>query len=158
LKHADNCTHPIGGAKVEIYDVDYCWFWYNQELVKTGVTDANGFFDITFTWCVPLWCILEVLVQQPVLVDPHLRDRVREILDERVFLKFPPPPPPPDPWTFERQLTEAGVALPAVRRIARAHQGDATIANQSGGGGAIARLSLPLAAESRVPGEPGLTG
>ena len=41
-----------------------------------------------------------------------------------------------------------GLGLSLVRRIARAHQGDATIANQPGGRGAIARLTLPRAPQS----------
>lgn len=113
LRHVDNCTHPIGGATVEIYDVDYCWWWYDEDLLRTGVTDANGFFDITFTWCVPLWCLLEVVRKPPLLVDPDLRDRLRAVVTERVPIKFPPPPPPPDPWEWEKQLFDLGFDLPA---------------------------------------------
>ncbi|HVI71095.1 MAG TPA: hypothetical protein VM656_06385, partial [Pyrinomonadaceae bacterium] len=112
-RHVDDCTHPIGGATVEIYDVDYCWWWYDEDLLRTGVTDANGFFDITFTWCVPLWCLLEVVRKPPLLVDPDLRDRLRAVVTERVPIKFPPPPPPPDPWEWEKQLFDLGFDLPA---------------------------------------------
>ena len=116
LRHVDDCTHPIAGATVEIYDVDYCWWWYNEDLLKTGVTDANGFFDITFTWCVPLWCLFEIVHRPPLLVDTDLRDRLRAVVKERIPIKFPPPPPPPDPWEWERQLSEMGFELPSAVR------------------------------------------
>ena len=116
LRHVDDCAHPIAGATVEIYDVDYCWWWYNEDLLKTGVTDANGFFDITFTWCVPLWCLFEIVRRPPLLVDTDLRDRLRAIVRERIPIKFPPPPPPPDPWEWERQLSEMGFELPSAVR------------------------------------------
>jgi two-component system OmpR family sensor kinase len=41
-----------------------------------------------------------------------------------------------------------GLGLSLVRRIARAHQGDATIENHPGQSGAVATISLPLADES----------
>ncbi len=116
LRHVDDCSHPIAGAQVEIYDVDYCWWWYNEDLLRTGVTDANGFFDITFTWCVPLWCLFEIIRRPPLLVDPDLRDRLRAVVAERFPIKFPPPPPPPDPWEWEKQLSNLGLELPAPGR------------------------------------------
>lgn len=116
VRHVNDCSHPIAGATVEIYDVDYCWWWYNEDLLRTGVTDANGFFDIKFTWCVPLWCLFEIIRKPPLLVDPFLRDRLRAVVAERVPIKFPPPPPPPDPWEWEKQLSELGVELPAAVR------------------------------------------
>ena len=117
VRQVDNCTHPIGGAQVEIFDVDYCWWWYGENLLTTGNTDANGFFDITFTWCVPLWCLFEIAVRQPIIIDPLLRDRVHEVLKERTPVKFPPPPPPPDPWEWERQLTHLGIESPSASRL-----------------------------------------
>ena len=116
LRHVDNCTHPVAGAQVEIYDVDYCWWWYNEDLLRTGVTDANGFFDITFTWCVPLWCLFEIIRKPPLLIDQGLRDRLRAVVEERIPIKFPPPPPPPDPWEWEKQLSELGFELPTAAR------------------------------------------
>ena len=113
LRHVGDCTYPIPGAQVEIYDVDYCWWWYNEDLLKTGVTDANGFFDIKFTWCVPLWCLFEVIRKPPLLIDPDLRDRLRAVLAERLPVKFPPPPPPPDPIQWEKQLSDLGLDLSA---------------------------------------------
>ena len=116
VRHEGDCTHPVGAAHVEIYDVDYCWWWYNQDLLATGTTDADGFFDITFTWCVPLWCVFWP-IYPPILIDPILRDRFRELA--RRYVKIPPFPPPPDPQTWERQLREFGVDVPVttVRRF-----------------------------------------
>lgn len=116
LRHVDDCSHPIAGAQVEIYDVDYCWWWYNEDLLKTGVTDANGFFDIKFTWCVPLWCLFEIIRRPPLLIDPDLRDRLRAVVAERFPIKFPPPPPPPDPWEWEKQLADLGLELRTLGR------------------------------------------
>jgi hypothetical protein len=114
LRHVDDCAHPVGGAQVEIFDVDYCWWWFSESLLTTGTTDVNGFFDITFTWCVPLWCILEFLAP-PIIVDPILRERIYAILKERVVVKWPPPPPP-DPLEWQRQLGELGIEVPATSR------------------------------------------
>jgi hypothetical protein len=118
VRHVDSCVHPIAGARVELFDVDYCWWWYSQDQITSELTDANGFFDISFTWCVPLWCLFEIAPKPPIVIDPLLRDRLREALERRIPIKFPPPPPPPDPWAWERQLAELGVALPAARRLA----------------------------------------
>jgi hypothetical protein len=102
-----DCTHPVGAARVELYDVDYCWWWYDEDLVVTTTTDADGFFDVQFKWCVPLYCILRKL-DPPLYVDPHLRDRLREIVD----IHFPKPPPPPDgPVEWEDTLRSLGVQL-----------------------------------------------
>lgn len=111
VHHDGECTHPVGAANVEIYDVDYCWWWYRQDLITSGTTDPDGFFDITFTWCVPLWCFLEPL-RPPLYVDPHLRDILEKIIREKLVLRRPPWPPPPDPRELERQLSELGVVLP----------------------------------------------
>jgi len=117
VRHAGDCANPIAGAQVEIYDVDYCWWWYSQDLLQTGLTDADGFFDISFTWCVPLWCLFEIIREPFLIIDPALRDRIRALVDERFVIPFPPPPPPPDPWAWERQLTQLGVELPSAARI-----------------------------------------
>ena len=114
VRHADGCQYPIAGAQVQILDVDYCWWWYDEDLLRTGTTDANGFFDITLRWCVPLWCLIVSEPHRPLLVDPDLRDRIRELVRVRPT-KFPPPPPPPDPWTWERQLDTLGIELPQGR-------------------------------------------
>src|SRR5262245_35826402 len=114
-RHVDDCAHPIGGARVDILDVDYCWWWFNEDLITSGYTDANGFFDIRFTWCVPLWCLFVITRFPPLAIDPDLRDRIRAVLAEKVRIKFPPPPPP-DPWEWEKQLMELGIELPAAGR------------------------------------------
>jgi hypothetical protein len=109
VRHEGDCTHPVGAANVEIYDVDYCWWWYDEDIVATTTTDADGFFDVTFTWCVPLWCILD-RIRTPIYVDPFLRDRLREIVATR--FPWPPPPPPDGPWEWEEWLRSVGVDVP----------------------------------------------
>ena len=115
-RHVDDCAHPIAGAQVDILDVDYCWWWFRQDVVKTGFTDANGFFDIRFNWCVPIWCLFSTVREPLLTIDPDLRDRIRAALVAKIPTKWPPPPPPPDPWEWEKQLTELGVELPAIGR------------------------------------------
>jgi hypothetical protein len=112
VHHDGNCIHPVGAANVEIYDVDYCWWWYRQDMITSGTTDADGFFDITFTWCRPLWCFVPIPIP-PLYVDPHLRDTVERIIREKLHIRWPWPPPP-DPWELERRLVELGVALPTT--------------------------------------------
>lgn len=104
VRHDGDCVHPIGGARVELYDVDYCWWWYNEDLITSQYTDADGYFDITFTWCVPLWCFLRP--HPPIFIDPDLRDRL--LIPIRKF----PPIPPDDPWEWEQFLIAQGVELP----------------------------------------------
>jgi hypothetical protein len=115
-RHSPDCAHPIAGAKVDILDVDYCWWWFREDVVTTGFTDVDGFFDIRFNWCVPIWCLFATVRQPLLAIDPDLRDRIRAALVAKVPIKWPPPPPPPDPWEWEKQLTELGVELPAIGR------------------------------------------
>jgi len=112
VRNDGDCIHPIGAANVEIYDVDYCWWWYDEDLVVNGTTDPDGYFDITFTWCVPLWCLIARL-KPPIYIDSDLRDRLRGLVAQ-VFPK--PPIPPGDPWEFERWLQSVGVDLPHPAR------------------------------------------
>jgi hypothetical protein len=126
VRHEADCIHPVGAAVVELYDVDYCWWWYNQQIVTSGTTDLDGFFDISFTWCVPLWCLFEI-VRPPLYIDPDLRDRLRRIMEDRLRIPFPFPPPPPDPWEWERFLDGVGVELPGMRRPTLSHAVEAPL-------------------------------
>lgn len=146
LRHVGDCAHPIAGAKVEIYDVDYCWWWYSQDLLTSVVSDVNGFFDISFTWCVPLWCLFEIVRKPPLVIDPDLRDRLRAAFEERVVVKFPPPPPPPDPWTWESQLADAGIELPPPGRPAGTTLEVSRTLPTVAGATAASRAQMPAAA------------
>ena len=109
VRQDGDCTHPVAAAKVELYDVDYCWWWYDEDIITTTTTDADGYFDVTFTWCSPLWCYLSK-IKPPLYVDADLRDRLREIVD----IHFPTPPVPPgDPAEWEQTLRTLGVSLPS---------------------------------------------
>ena len=110
VRQEGECTHPVGAANVEIYDVDYCWWWYDEDLIRSVTTDADGFFDVTFTWCVPLWCLFRRR-RPPLYVDTDLRDRIWDIIRKRI--PYPVPPfPPDDPWQFERLIDGLPVELP----------------------------------------------
>ncbi len=106
VRHEGECTHPIGGARVELFDVDYCWWWYNEDLITSQYTDSDGYFDITFTWCVPLWCFLRP--RPPIFIDPDLRD----LLLYPVWPKLPLPPD--DPWDWQRFLESERIEIPGV--------------------------------------------
>lgn len=47
--------HPVPGAQVCAYDVDWWWWWSSKQLVGCDVTDANGAFEIKFRWCCGWW-------------------------------------------------------------------------------------------------------
>lgn len=115
VRQEGDCTHPVGAANVEIYDVDYCWWWYDEDLITTATTDPDGFFEIEFTWCVPLWCVFRPL-DPPPYIDVHLRDRLWELLRRRWPIPLPDPPippiPPDDPWTFNELLSDLNIRLP----------------------------------------------
>ncbi len=109
VRHEGDCTHGVGGAIVELSDVDYCWWWYDEDVITTGATDADGYFDIEFTWCRPLFCLWPI--NPPILVDPYLRDYFLERIR-----KWPIPlPDPPGPWELERSLIESGIQFPQTR-------------------------------------------
>jgi hypothetical protein len=111
VRQDGDCTHPVGAALVELFDVDYCWWWYAQDLVATTTTDGDGFFDVTFTWCVPLWCVWLRLLP-PLYVDPDLRDQLRAAVEVH-FPSLPDPPSAPQEW--EAWLQSVGVRLPAAQ-------------------------------------------
>lgn len=106
VRHEGDCAHPIGDARVELYDVDYCWWWYNEDVIASQYTDADGYFDITFTWCVPLWCFL--VRRPPIFIDPDLRDKLL-----RPLKPFPPFPPIELP-DWERLLEEQRIVVPPI--------------------------------------------
>lgn len=116
VRQEGDCTHPVGAANVQIYDVDYCWWWYDEDLVATGTTDPDGFFEIVFTWCVPLWCLFRPIRPLP-YVDVYLRDRLWKLLRRRVPIPRPIPDPPDDPWQFEELLTDLQVKLPRASQM-----------------------------------------
>ena len=47
--------HPVPGAQVCAYDVDWWWFWSSNHLVGCDTTDMNGAFRIEFRWCCGWW-------------------------------------------------------------------------------------------------------
>lgn len=92
---------PVPGATVEAYDVDCWWWWCFRDLIGTAVTDVNGFFSMSFTWCCRRWFPFHV----PWVVNPNLLDRIRELLREaRVPVGPIPPDPPVDPVEFQEFL------------------------------------------------------
>jgi len=46
---------PVPGAQVCAFDVDWFWIWQSKQQIGCAVTDANGFFQISFTWCCGWW-------------------------------------------------------------------------------------------------------
>ena len=95
---------PVPGATVEAFDVDRWWWWVFKDLIKTAVTDINGYFEMSFIWCCRPWFPF----RWPRVVDPDLQDRIREILARaRVPIgPLPPDPIPVDPLEFQDHLLE----------------------------------------------------
>lgn len=83
------CDQPVPGAKVEVYDVDCWWFWWKKDLIKSAITDINGFFEIKFRWCCFPWY---PRLKHKWMLNPELLERVKE-----VFAAARPPIPPPPP-------------------------------------------------------------
>jgi hypothetical protein len=46
---------PVPGAQVCAFDVDWFWIWQSKQQIGCAVTDANGFFQISFRWCCGWW-------------------------------------------------------------------------------------------------------
>ena len=46
---------PVPGAQVCAYDVNWWWWWWSKDLIGCATTDANGVFELDFTWCCGWW-------------------------------------------------------------------------------------------------------
>lgn len=71
--------HPVPGATVCAYDVDWWWWWSSQDLAGCATTDQNGAFTIKFKWCCrwwPWWWWKRRFWQ----LDPLLVDRIQPVI------------------------------------------------------------------------------
>jgi hypothetical protein len=72
---------PVGGATVYAYDIDWWFWWTSTEQLGYATTDANGAFEIDFTWCCgwwPWWWWRDRVWQ----IDPELITRVSATLEQ----------------------------------------------------------------------------
>src|SRR5277367_4996067 len=101
-------SKPVPGAQVVASNVDWFWWWISTGQVGTAVTDANGFFQITFTWCcgwlpwywweLRHWMLDPILIEKinPVLaMSPNLRVSPPSSALELAFSTLNPQPLPP---------------------------------------------------------------
>jgi hypothetical protein len=103
------CDEPVPGATVEAYDVDRFWWWYWRDLITSAVTDINGNFQMTFTWCCIRW--YPWLWPNPA-IDPDVLARIKALLAQaKITLPPLPPGPDPDPTIFQ-QLLGSAASLP----------------------------------------------
>ncbi len=114
--------YPVPGAKVSALDVDWWWWWWSQDVVGTAVTDANGCFEIDFTWCCgwwPWWW----WARRHWLLEPTLVQRISELLHHLPRLeRIPIPDPHPELAVFQELLGERGVGARSAAPVARSLQ------------------------------------
>jgi hypothetical protein len=105
--------HPVPGAQVCAYDVDWWWKWSSKQLVGCDVTDGSGAFEIKFKWCCgwwPWWWWKYRFWQ----LEPALIERIEPVLRRDPVLKsLLETTPQPSLSVFESLLAEdAGLARP----------------------------------------------
>ncbi|HKF06381.1 MAG TPA: carboxypeptidase-like regulatory domain-containing protein [Candidatus Sulfotelmatobacter sp.] len=101
---------PVPGAQVSAFDVDFWWWWSSiSQVGNTAVTDANGNFTITFTWCCGWWpwwwWELRYWRLDPILVEklyPVLK------LHPELDLREPSPTPTLDLVSLKPQASRSG--------------------------------------------------
>ncbi len=98
---------PAPGAEVTAFDIDWCWWWISKQSVASAVTDENGYYEMSFTWCCgywPWWWWNRRLWR----LEPGLIDRIKPILRLHPELPEPPrPTPKPDLAVFEQILSDS---------------------------------------------------
>ena len=106
--------HPVPGAKVCAYDVDWWWWWWSNQQVGCATTDENGAFEIDFTWCCGWWPWWWWRYRVWFL-EPTLAERLSRLLKQELRVRVPVPGPEPDPRIFQALL--GGEALPIRRPV-----------------------------------------
>ncbi len=79
--------HPVPGAQVCAFDVDWFFIWSSTQQVGCATTDINGAFEIKFRWCCGWWPWWWWRYRSWEL-DPVLSDKIHDVLTKN---------PPPDP-------------------------------------------------------------
>lgn len=123
---------PVPGAKVCAFDVDWFFFWQSKQQIGCTVTDANGFFQIDFTWCCgwwPWWWWYLRTWQ----VDLKLAGEIYRSLPPELRVKpIPLPDPVPDLRIIEALIPQS--RMPANLRPASPVQTRAFIDKDAEGG------------------------
>ena len=126
-------SNPVPGAQVVASNVDWFWWWISTGQVGTAVTDANGFFQITFTWCcgwlpwywweLRRWMLDPILIEKinPVLaMSPNLRVSAPSSALELAFSTLSPQPLPPRAKSRIERLSNSTslnpTTIPALRQ------------------------------------------
>jgi len=98
--------HPVPGAQVCAYDVDWWWWWSSNQLVGCDTTDVNGAFEIKFKWCCgwwPWWWWRYRFSQ----LDPALLERIEPVLRrDPILTPLLKPAAQPSLAGFESLLTD----------------------------------------------------
>jgi len=102
----------VGGARVEIFDVDYLWWWYGQQQLAVGYCDPCGYFDITIDPGHAIWRMAEPAATTNEHVDRALRDQLLRIAAKTVPLQVHPVPGSPEEW--HERLTAASIDLSGI--------------------------------------------
>ena len=107
--------NPVAGAQVTAQEVEWFWWWSSAWQVGTAVTDASGYFSLSFTWCcgwlpwywweLRQWRLDPILLEKidPVLrLNPNLRISKPNPKLELHFSDFNPQPDPPGRHAIQR--------------------------------------------------------
>ncbi|WP_174296655.1 Ig-like domain-containing protein [Sphingomonas bacterium] len=119
--------NPVPGAQVTASDVNWFWWWSSSTAVGSAITDASGYFEISFTWCCG-WLPWYWWDLRQWRLDPELVDRIQPILalnpglrisrpDPRLqlhFADFNPQPDPPGRGPARRTVGSVSALTPAT--------------------------------------------
>lgn len=98
---------PVIGAEVTAFDIDWCWWWTSKQSVASAITNEDGYYEMSFTWCCGYWPWWW-WNRRHWRLEPGLIDRIKPILRLHPDLPEPPrPTPTPDLGVFERILADA---------------------------------------------------
>jgi hypothetical protein len=100
--------HPVPGATVCAFDVDWWWWWVSKEMVGCATTDATGSFKITFRVCCGWWWWW--WLERNWQLAPELAEQIVPALQRELpNRKIPIPTPRPDLAIFEELLAENSI-------------------------------------------------
>jgi hypothetical protein len=139
--------HPVIGAKVCAFDVDWFWWWHSQQQVGCATTALDGSFEIAFRWCCgwwPWWWWRHRWWS----LDPLIAAEILPVLQREQILKLPlRPDPEPDLAIFSQFLGTD------IDRMTRASGGVGPAGDPSAGVARAERLVAQLRGEVTRPAD-----
>jgi hypothetical protein len=106
---------PVPGARVCAYDVDWFLWWRSTQQVACAMTDANGEFTMTFTWCCGWWPWWWWRLREWQL-DVDILERITRLLPAELRVRPIPLPDPAPDLRFIEPLLGNTRPVPALGR------------------------------------------